>query len=158
MQDMLVRLYDLPEMTSLENKLQQQQIIVRHAQPWEKQILCEWLEHHFSPRWAREIEKAFSMNPVSCYLALAAGNLAGFAAYECTCKNFFGPTGVSPRWRKKGIGQLLLLKALYSMREKGYAYAVIGGVGPAAFYEKRVGAFIIPGSDPGIYTPDIKAE
>ena len=39
------------------------------------------------------------------------------------------------------------------MREMGYAYAVIGGVGPAAFYEKVCGAFIIPGSDISVYGP-----
>ena len=35
------------------------------------------------------------------------------------------------------------------MREKGYAYAVIGWVGEAAgFYERTVGAFYIPGGKP----------
>ena len=37
------------------------------------------------------------------------------------------------------------------MREMGYAYAVIGGVGPAKFYEKVCGAFFIPGSEIGVY-------
>ena len=33
----------------------------------------------------------------------------------------------------------------------GYAYAIIGGVGPAGFYEKVCGAFVIPGSEVGVY-------
>jgi hypothetical protein len=33
----------------------------------------------------------------------------------------------------------------------GYAHAIIGGVGPAEFYEKAVGAKIIVGSDVSIY-------
>ena len=37
------------------------------------------------------------------------------------------------------------------MREAGYAYAVIGDAGPAGFYRKRLDAFEIPGSRPGIY-------
>jgi hypothetical protein len=37
------------------------------------------------------------------------------------------------------------------MREMGYAYAVIGGVGPQAFYEEACGAFVIPGSETGVY-------
>ena len=37
------------------------------------------------------------------------------------------------------------------MQEMGYAYAIIGGVGPAKFYEVTFGAKIIKGSDPGIY-------
>lgn len=36
-------------------------------------------------------------------------------------------------------------------RAEGYAYAIIGGVGPVAFYEKCVGARVIPDSTPGIY-------
>ena len=33
----------------------------------------------------------------------------------------------------------------------GYAYAIIGGVGPQDYYKKVCGAFVIPGSDVGIY-------
>ena len=33
----------------------------------------------------------------------------------------------------------------------GYGYAIIGDVGPSAFYEKTVGAMPIPNSAPGIY-------
>ena len=39
----------------------------------------------------------------------------------------------------------------YALRAEGYAYAIIGGVGPVAFYEKCVGAQVIPGSTPGVY-------
>ena len=37
------------------------------------------------------------------------------------------------------------------MRANGYAYAIIGGVGPAEYYRKSVGARLIEGSNPGIY-------
>ena len=37
------------------------------------------------------------------------------------------------------------------MKAQGYAYGIIGGVGPASFYEKAVGAVLIDGSNPGIY-------
>lgn len=37
------------------------------------------------------------------------------------------------------------------MRAAGYAYAIIGGVGPADFYARAVGAVEIPDSTPGIY-------
>jgi hypothetical protein len=37
------------------------------------------------------------------------------------------------------------------MRQAGYGYAIIGGVGPADFYVKTVGATPIEGSEPGIY-------
>ena len=46
---------------------------------------------------------------------------------------------------------LLLLAALHAQRGQGYAYSIIGGVGPAGFYEKVVGAQLIEGSTPGIF-------
>ena len=55
------------------------------------------------------------------------------------------------RERGSGLGKALLFKALEAMRDEGYAYAVIGGVGPREFYEKACGAFEIPGSDPGVF-------
>ena len=53
--------------------------------------------------------------------------------------------------RGKGIGKVLLVKSLQSMKEMGYAYAVIGGVGPADFYKNTVGASIIESSEISIY-------
>ena len=53
--------------------------------------------------------------------------------------------------RGKGIGKVLLIKALESLREMGYAYVIIGGVGPAEFYEKAVNAKVIEGSDVSVY-------
>ena len=37
------------------------------------------------------------------------------------------------------------------MAGQGFAYAIIGGVGPVEFYAKSVGAVVIDGSEPGIY-------
>ena len=82
--------------------------------------------------------------------------LAGFAAYECTRRGFFGPTGVTPEARGKGIGKALLLASLYALRELGYVYGIIGAAGPVEFYQKTVGAIVIPGSEPGIYTDLLK--
>jgi predicted N-acetyltransferase YhbS len=53
--------------------------------------------------------------------------------------------------RKLGLGKALLMRSLEALRESGYAYAIIGGVGPKEFYEKNCGAIEIPGSDPGTY-------
>ena len=90
------------------------------------------------------------------FIATRDGCVIGFAAYECTRRGFFGPTGVSEAERGIGIGKLLLLASLWGMRELGYVYAVIGGVGPAEFYQKAVGAIVIPDSDPGIYRDLLK--
>ena len=68
-----------------------------------------------------------------------------------TARGFFGPLGVAEAWRTKGVGAALLLQCLHAIRAHGYAYAIIGGVGPKAFYEKVVPVMEIPGSSPGIY-------
>jgi predicted N-acetyltransferase YhbS len=48
----------------------------------------------------------------------------------------FGPTGVLESARGKGIGTALLIAALRGLKEMGYAYGVIGGVGPVQFLRK----------------------
>jgi hypothetical protein len=53
--------------------------------------------------------------------------------------------------RGRGIGKALLFASLWGLRELGYVYGIIGGAGPVEFYEKAVGAIVIPDSEPGIY-------
>ena len=89
--------------------------------------------------------------PVACFVAVRGSELLGFACYDTFAPNFFGPSGVIERARGRGIGRALLLAALTAQREAGYAYAIIGGVGPQSFYEKTVGAVPIEGSTPGAY-------
>jgi len=94
---------------------------------------------------------AFARQPVTCFIAARGRQLIGFANHDATCPNFFGPTGVLESARNKGVGKALLFACLEDMRAQGYAYAIIGGVGPAEFYTKTVGAVAIEGSVPGIY-------
>jgi hypothetical protein len=49
------------------------------------------------------------------------------------------------------VRRALLLAVLHAQREKGYAYAIIGDIGPAEFYARTVGAVAIEGSTPGIH-------
>ena len=152
MKDMLVRLLELPSGNALEKQLlEKEKIVVRRAIPPEKHLVCDWVMQAFGAYWQSEVEVAFSRQPVSCWIAQRDNAILGFACYESTARNFFGPTGNLESERGKGIGKLLLLKSLESMRELGYAYAIIGGVGPAEFYEKAVGAKLIEGSEISIY-------
>ncbi len=68
-----------------------------------------------------------------------------------TARGFLGPMGVAEEARRSGLGTVLLISALKGLRELGYAYGIIGGVGPADFYARAVGATPIEGSSPGIY-------
>ena len=60
-------------------------------------------------------------------------------------------TVVADAPRRAGIVTGLLFACLEDMRQQGFGYAIIGGVGPAAYYSKAVGAAPIEGSEPGVY-------
>jgi predicted N-acetyltransferase YhbS len=151
MPDMLVRLYDLPDAAPYDRRAEEAGVAVRRAQPWDRAGVLAFVEQHFGRRWADEAGAAFARQPVSLFVATAEREVIGFAAYEATARDYFGPTGVREDLRGRGIGAALLFRCLAALRELGYAYAVIGGVGPAEFYEKVCGAFVIPGSETGIY-------
>ena len=148
---MLVRLYDLRDASPQLDALRAKGIEVRRALAPERHIVVGWVREHFGEAWASESEVSFGRLPISCFRAQRGQELLGFACYDATAKAFFGPTGVLESEREQGIGTALLLVTLAAMAAEGYAYAIIGGVGPADFYAKAVGAVPIAGSTPGIY-------
>jgi len=151
MTDMLVKLYTLPPLDEALDGQRAHGITVRRAIAPEKHLVTRWAGETFYPAWASEVDCAFGHQPVGCFIAVAEGRLIGFGCYDATVKGFFGPTGVDPAWRGKGTGRALLLACLHAMKWDGYGYAVIGGVGPAEFYARAVGATIIDDSTPGVY-------
>lgn len=150
MPDLLVNLLKLPAIDESPD------FIVRRAQPFEFSAVRNFVAANFSLTWADEISVGFARQPISVFVATIQRELVGFSAYECTRRGFFGPTGVIESARGMGAGKALLLASLWGLREMGYVYAIIGGVGPVRFYQKAVGAIIIPDSEPGIYTDILK--
>ncbi len=157
MPDMLVKLYTLPELGPELKRQADAGITIRRAMAYERHQVIGWIREAFSPGWASECDAAFGREPCSCFIAVEAGQIVGFGCHDCTCRNFFGPTGVAESHRKRGIGGALLLACLHAMAASGYAYAIIGGAGPTSFYERAVGATAIPDSSPGIYPPGLHA-
>ncbi|MDP3849738.1 MAG: GNAT family N-acetyltransferase [Luteolibacter sp.] len=149
--DMLVRLYDLPENAALYGEIAAKGVTLRRARAFEKHTVAAFAREHFSEKWVSEVEVALTRQPITCFIATREKQILGFACFDTTQRGFFGPTGVLEEARGLGLGKALLMKALEALRESGYAYAIIGGVGPAEFYTKACGAFEIPGSDPGTY-------
>ena len=103
--DMLVRLYDLPEMETTYQKVAGEGIILRRPGVYEKHLVAKWVGEHFSPKWVSEVEVAMAHQPATCFIATKDKEILGFACYDTTCKGYFGPTGVGEAARGKGVGK-----------------------------------------------------
>ena len=151
MPDLLVPLYRLPPRESGAASVSAAGIVLRRSNSFELAPITEFVRTFFSQGWADEIAVTFARQPISSFIAISGKKIVGFAAYEATCKAYFGPTGVDPAFRGQGIGKALLIESLWGLRDLGYAYGVIGAAGPVDFYQKSVSASVIPDSVPGIY-------
>lgn len=150
MHDMLVRLYELPSLQDALAGAAARGVSIRRALSPERPLVTDWVRTHF-PAFAAEADIACCRLPIACFIAVRDQQIRGFACYDATAPNFFGPEAVAEKERGRGLGRALLLAALHAQREQGYAYAIVGGVGPAEFYARCVGAVPIADSSPGIY-------
>src|SRR5262245_56834916 len=148
MTDMLVKLYSLPPLEPEIAAMTEQGITIRRALTPEKHFVGAWVGKKFSDFWESECDAAISRSPTTCWLAIANKHLIGFTCYDTSAKGFFGPIGVDESARGRNVGRALLLTCLHAMHWDGYAYAIIGGVGPIEFYQKVVGAVVIEDSSP----------
>jgi len=169
--DMLVKLYGIdPRKTILQisNLEEKYSVIIRRAMAYEKEAVVKFVRDTFTETWGgwpSECDVAFSNIPPSCFIATCPvpqeglqakpiRKLVGFACYDATCRDFFGPSGVAKPYRRRGIGASLLLSVLCAMRQEGYGYAIIGGTNKQEqwdFYSKTVDAILIAGSEVGVY-------
>jgi GNAT superfamily N-acetyltransferase len=156
MSDMLIKLYDLDDDWRLIAEQKERGITIRKPIGPEKHKIMDWVADNFSTGWAAEADVAISNTPRSCFVAVKASEIIGFACYDATALGFFGPIGVAESYRGKGTGKALLKACLLDMKLKGYGYAVVGDVNAPEYYQKTVGAFEIPDSSPGIYKNRIK--
>ncbi|MDQ6618266.1 MAG: GNAT family N-acetyltransferase [Pseudomonadota bacterium] len=162
MADMLVKLYDLPSLHDTLRELEARGVVVRRARVPERAVVLDWTDRQFTA-WTPEVDVAFTRLPVTCWIAVrqdpaaAGAELIGLACHDVMCRNFFGPMAVDATHRLQGVGRALLLAALHAQRDAGYAYSIIAGVGPEAFYGRAVQAITIPGSTPGVYAGMLRA-
>lgn len=148
--DLLVNLYSR-RMAALEERVGKVEATIRVALPPELHVIQGWVRENFSEYWVSEVTVAMSHRPPGCLIAIVDGELVGFACYDATARGFFGPTGVAEGLRGKRIGLALLFHTLQAMKGRGYAYAIIGSVGPHEFYASAVGAVPIEADREDIY-------
>ena len=93
MPDLLVKLYDLPELERVIARQRVMGITIRRGMAPEKFLVLDWVARHFSQYWVSEADVALSARPPTIMLAHRGDQMLGFACYDTTHKNFFGPTG-----------------------------------------------------------------
>ncbi len=110
-----------------------------------------WIDEEFGGGWSSEAHAGTNA------LAFRGDAPVGFATFDPKGLRFrwlrglaherdvgiFGPFGVAPQERGRGVGRALLLHALAGLRERGYARAVIPAVGNeslARYYIDAAGA------------------
>ncbi len=124
--------------------------------------LAAWIDDRFAPSWW-----SFEAGAGSAWVAERAGAIAGFAAFGARGLRFpwlrayrerpevgiFGPYGVEPPLRGRGIGAPLLRAALCGLRAGGHAFALIPAVTGErliAMYAARTGARVADVFDYGV--------
>ena len=160
MADMLVKLFRLKLEDAGIEKLLSQGIRIKKALAPDLSKVVDFAKNCSENDYSDEVRCAFANQPVTCYIAVKDRRLIGFACYEATAKDFFGPIVVAEEERGQGIGRALLVKSLLSMEEMGYAYGIIGWPADHAvgFYERTVGAVMIEESSHGVYKRMITIE
>ena len=151
MADMLINLYevDYNQLKELDNRIKIKKVLAP-----DRRKVIKFVKQNFNENFVDECIASLSNNPITCYIAVKDFNIVGFISYEATAKNFVGPMGIMESERKKGIGKALMLKCLLSMKEMGYAYAIIGSSSEKniKFHQKVSNAQVISSDTLGIYT------
>ncbi len=123
----------------VENELVHNGFLFRKARLQEKKELVSWVRDTFSPFWAYEVSCGFSEDSTSIWLAEHKGEVVGFSAYSVLEPDWFGPIGVDERVRGKGIGTVLLYKAISSLRLDGHRFVTIPWTELLFFYSQLPG-------------------
>ena len=144
-------------MVALADRVRAVPATIRIALPPELHLIQAWVREHFSEYWVSEVTAAMAHQPPGCLVAIANGQIAGFACYDATARGFFGPTGVAESYRGQNIGLALFYHTLAAMKAHGYAYAIIGSAGPVEFYVNAVGAVPIEEQGEDIYQGLLRA-
>lgn len=98
--------------------------------------VLDFIGTHFGRIWR------FEANRGEIVYTSEGNRISGFAAYDANNHGlgFFGPTGVDPALRGRGLGRQLLLAALERLRRQGHRRAVIPWTDALEFYRRSCGA------------------
>ena len=118
------------------------QVEIKRVLSPDSDFVLEFIEKNFNKRWVSESKSGLYKPQSTCFIAVDEKKIIGFACYDATAKGFFGPMGVDPTYRGKGIGSSLVMACMEAMYHDGYGYAIIGSVSENIwhFYNQICGA------------------
>ena len=109
MMDMLVRLYDLPDIEEDLRRLEREGFLIRRPGAYERHLVADWVGRNFSPKWVSEAKVVFGRQPISCYIATREKKILGFACYDVTARGW-GMHTVS----SAGLVRLIFMPGLWA--------------------------------------------
>jgi mycothiol synthase len=104
-------------------RLSSESLDVRPAEPADMVPVLDFVRQHFPWDWYRDAADIFTdlfagdPRQVNLLVATQAGEVVGYAQHRA---ERFGPFGVNPALRSRGIGRVLLGRTLVEMLKRGY--------------------------------------
>lgn len=112
-----------PAIAEAADKLIGGGLAIRVAEPADIVPVLDFVRQHFSWDWYREAADIFGdlfagdPRQVNLLVARQGGEVVGYAQHRA---ERFGPFGVNPSLRSRGIGRVLLAQTLVEMLKRGY--------------------------------------
>jgi ribosomal protein S18 acetylase RimI-like enzyme len=112
-----------PEIAALEGRLAKDNIAVRPLHPTDLPALMAFTVEHFGWDWYRFAQDYLlalfgsGSDDIGCWVAARGERIVGYCQYR---RERFGPFGVAPDMRNRGIGRLLLFNCLADMIRRGF--------------------------------------
>jgi mycothiol synthase len=118
-------------------RLARQGFQIKRAEAGDKDNVLTFLGAEF-PAWVGEVLECYKNHPISLYICYHQGKVVGFSAYDGNNRNtgWFGPMGVLPVTRGRGIGRIVCQLCLAEIARQGHVRSIIPWVGPVRFYSK----------------------
>lgn len=117
---------------------------IARATPGDQPAALEFINGQFGRAWRVEVERAFEHPRPTLFIARRRGQIVGFSAHDCNNRGlgFFGPEGVVPEERGRGLGRNLLLASLADLRDMGFERTIIAWAAAHDFYRRVAGAVV----------------
>jgi len=115
--NLCVNLDDIPEK---QPKTELEGFKVSRATPDDNKELFSYVKkHHGFGFWPEEVDLTFQNDPITTFIIRdnKTGKIEGWASHTVHFPGSFGPTGVSKKFRGKGLGALLLNWCLWDIKQ-----------------------------------------